>query len=111
MPRRRVYYRRELPSTVVSVVTKLCADYDRRVKVISSVETEPLVQVRCAELNQIIDSALALVDVGIRQELLNDIGRKRGYEFSVLAVCMAKNTYYNYKRRVVYEIAKGLCLI
>lgn len=111
MPRRKIFYKWEVPSTVVAVITKLCADYDRRTKVIADNTKSAAVLEKCQELNAIIDVALQVVEVGVRRELLQDIGRKRGYEVSILASCMAKNTYYNYKRKVVYEIAKGLSLI
>ena len=34
MPKKKIYYRHEIPSSVVNIVKSVCADYDRRARVI-----------------------------------------------------------------------------
>jgi hypothetical protein len=108
---RRRSYRYNLPRTVADIVQAVCADYTRRENAIKySAITGPTLA-RYVELNAAIDTALEGVEAGIREELLRDIGHGKGYENSMIAPLMAKNTYYIRKRKVVLDIARGLSLV
>ncbi len=112
MARRTRYCRRyELPASVVDVVKCLCADYERRARAIKYESVEGAVLERYAELNAAIDKALEALEAGIRREMLEDIHRGRGYDFSPVSVYLSKNTYYQRKKRMIFEIAKDLSLI
>ena len=101
----------ELPTGVVEIVKKLCADYDRRARAIKYESVTGAVLERYVELNAAIDKALEELEVGIRQEMLEDIHRGRGYDFSMVSSYLSKNTYYQRKKRMIWEIAKDLSLI
>ncbi|MCD8308457.1 MAG: hypothetical protein LUD19_01285 [Clostridia bacterium] len=111
MPKSKRYYDYEIPSTVVDIVKTVCADYTRREQAIkyNGVSGETLANY--INLNGIIDDALSDIETGIREELLRDIGRRRGYEQSNFCYCISKNAYYRRKRKLIYDIAKGLNLL
>ena len=108
MPKKKIYYRHEIPSSVVNIVKSVCADYDRRARVIG---IDGSVLDTYLQLNGIIDKALEEVEPGIRRIILDDVRLGRGYDFSPASPFLAKNTYYSKKRKLVYDIAKGLRLI
>ena len=111
MPKPKMYFQFELPSSVVEIVKSVCNDYTRRACAIRSGSVNGAVLARYIELNGIIDTAIAEIEVGIRMDMLRDIQKRRGYDFSPAAGCMAKNTYYKRKKKVIYCIAKSLELI
>ena len=111
MSRRKMYFKWELPASVVNIVKTVCADYDRRARMIKCTATTDSVLARYAELNAIVDKALEDVDIGIRRDLLEDVKKGRGYDFSAASPFLAKNTYYRHKRKLIHDIAKGLSLI
>ena len=101
-----------LPRTVVDVVMRICADYDRRRAEIEHGErVSPEVRARYVEYNYAIDVALAGFEGEVKQALLKDIYLGRGYDRSPAAPFFAKNTYYTTKHKIVWAIAKGLLLI
>lgn len=108
---RRKKYRHNLPASVANVVKSICADYGRREEAIKFSAITGPVLARYVELNAAIDTALEAVEAGIREELLADIASGTGYENSKLAALMAKNTYYERKKRVVTLMARKLALI
>lgn len=111
MSRQRMYFRWEIPTSVVNIVKSVCADYDRRQRIINSSVASTDVIARYSELNAVIDEALLDVEPGIRKDILNDIHLGRGYDFSPASPFLAKNTYYQRKRKLIHDIAKGLSLL
>ena len=111
MPKQRTYFKWEIPTSVVEIVKTVCADYDRRERMIKHSSITGVVLDRYIELNAVIDKALESVEVGIRRNLLEDIQRGRGYDFSQASPFVAKNTYYQRKRKLIHDIALGLALI
>ena len=111
MPRQRIYFKWGIPKTVVTVVVALCADYDRRKKAIELESLSAPVAERYAELNGIIDAALADVEQGIRALILKDLQQGKGYDASMASPFIGKNGYYNRKRKVIHDIAVGLHFI
>lgn len=111
MARQRIYWKWNIPSTVVSIVNSICADYGRREKAIrcSSANTEVII--RMIELNAIVDKALEDIEPGIRKEIMRDISEGRGYYKSGCCVIMEKNTYYRRRRKLVHDIAVAMSLI
>lgn len=111
MPRQKMYFKWDIPTSVVSIVKSHCADYDRRARALKNPATPPAVYARYETLNATIDRALKDIDVGVRKILLQDISAGRGYESSMASPFLAKNSYYARKRKLIHDIAQGLNLI
>lgn len=111
MSRQKIYFKWEVPKTVVDIVKTICADYERREYLIKYSAITGTVLERYIELNAIIDKALEDVEIGIRRDLLKDISCERGFDRSYISLCIGKNTYYRRKRKLVHDIAEGLSLI
>lgn len=111
MPKKRMYFKWEIPTSVVDIVTTVCADYERRERMIRYAGVTGDVLERYVELNATIDKALECIELGIRRDLLRDICEGRGYEHSPAASFLAKNSYYQRKRKLIHDIAVGLSLI
>ena len=111
MGRRRVFYRYEIPKSVVLIVKSVCADYDRRRLLSEMGDIDEGVKARYDYLNRAIDDALEDIDPGIRRVLLEDIRINRGYDYSPASPFITKNCYYMRKKKVIHDIAKGLSLI
>lgn len=116
MARKKLYYRYEIPTSIVSIVKAICADYDRRERVISrtacnpdKVSSDPVID-RLSELNAIVDEALVEIEEELRRIMLDDILTGRGYEFSQATTIVSRGAYYRRKRKLIYDIAKGLRL-
>ena len=97
MGRPKTRYEYEIPGAVVEIVRGICADYERLE--------------RYLEFNTAIDFALSLCDVRVREYLVSDIAEERGYAFSQCSLDIAKNTYYENKRKFIYHVAIKLSLI
>lgn len=111
MARHQVYFKWEIPSSVVKIVNSICADYDRREKLISCSKVTGDVLEHLIKLNAVVDDALADIEPGIRREVLNDITEGRGYYKSGCCVIMDKNSYYRRRRKLVHDIAVAINLI
>ena len=111
MARQKMYFKWDMPTSIVEIVKAICADYDRRERAIKFGNVAGDVLMKYVELNNVINNALQAVEVGIRTELLRDIQNRRGYEHSAAVLIIAKNTYYNRKRKLIYDIAKDLRLL
>ncbi len=109
--RSKIYYKWNIPGTVVEIVKSVCADYDRRQKSIACEELSEEVKARYIELNSAIDRALASIDEGMRRPMLEDVQSGRGYNFSFASCYCAKTTYYNCKRKIIHDVAVELKLI
>jgi hypothetical protein len=107
----RINNRYELPTGVVNMVKSICFDYERRARAIRYGSVCGEVLERYVMLNKAIEKGLESLDVDIRRDMLEDICLCRGYDFSMVSVRLAKNTYYLRKKRVIWEIAKALFLI
>jgi hypothetical protein len=99
-----------VPDNVRSIVRYVCADYDRRRMLIAAGNAGVDIITEAMRLNDAVDDALSNVDPGLRC-LRVDIACGRGYEHSAAACICAKNTYYAYKKKVMYEIAHSLALV
>lgn len=111
MGRKRIYYRYEIPKSVVVIVKSVCADYDRRKLLSEMGELDEGVKARYDYLNGAIDDALIEIDPGIKRVMLEDIRNNRGYDYSPASPFLTKNSYYMRKKKVIHDIAKGLSLI
>lgn len=111
MAREKMYFSWEIPTSVVCIVTAICADYERREKAIKYSNITGAVRARYIELNSIIDAALAEVEAGIRVDLLCDIANGRGYARSPTQCAVSKNAYYRRRRKLIHDIAKELSLL
>ncbi len=109
--RPKQFYKYELPTGVVKVVRAQCADYLRKSLAIKDgTLTEEVLRVYI-DTNEAIDKALADIEEAGRKDFLVDIAENRGYDRSQINWLFSHGAYYNRKRRAIYEIAKGLCLI
>lgn len=111
MPRPKVYYKYEIPATVVDIVKTVIADYSRRKKAIIVGNANDNVIERYTQLNHIIDNCLIDVEEGIANDLINDIRLHYGYERSRSAMYISKNGYYRRRRKFIYDVAKMLDLL
>lgn len=99
-----------IPQDVRSIVRYVCADYDRRRLLIAAGNAPTDIIEEAIRLNTAVDEAIEGVDAGLRG-MRGDIACERGYDHSALSAICAKNTYYAYKRRIVYAIARNLLLL
>ena len=111
MARQNLYFKYDIPTSFVDIVKTVCADYNRRERAIKFGTITGDVLDCYIKLNSIVDKALEEVEVGIRRDMLSDIQKRRGYDFSSAALIISKNTYYRRKRKLIYDIAKELALL
>ncbi len=111
MARQKMYFKYDIPTTVVDIVKTVCSDYNRRERAIKFGTVTGEVLECYVKLNSIIDKSLEEVEVGIRKDMLSDIQKRRGYDFSAASLVISKNTYYRRKRKLIYDIAKELALL
>lgn len=111
MARQKMYFKYDIPTTIVEIVKAICGDYERRERLIRHGTITGEVLSRYVFLNSIVDKALEEVEVGIRKNMLEDIQYRRGYDFSPASPFISKNTYYRRKRKLIYDIAVGLALM
>ena len=110
MARQKLYFKYDIPTSVVDIVKTICVDYERRERSIKFGNITGAVLARYIELNSIIDAALEDVELGIRKSLLRDIQKRRGYDFSEANWAISKNAYYRRKRKLIYDIATRLAV-
>ena len=112
MPRPKLYRKWVIPDNVVDIVKSVCADYDRRKRAIQASLLTAEVMREYIRLNDAVDKALTdNVEEALREYMLTDIQLNRGYDLSPTSPYLAKNTYYQRKRKVVHDIALELHLI
>ncbi len=111
MARPRTRYEWEVPREVVSIVRGICADYERRELAIRHSTIAGDVLARYIELNRAIDVSLNEIEAGCRYYILDDVAAGRGYDFSPCSAFYSKNTFYERKRKLVFDIARELSLI
>ena len=111
MGRPRFRYRYEIPKTVVEIVCSICADYERRELAIKHSNITGEILSRYVELNEAIESSLVACDARVKEYIIMDVAEGRGYDFSPCSTLVAKNTYYESKRRFIYEVAKKINLL
>lgn len=111
MARKRIYYKWEVPTSVVKIVNSICADYERRERLIKYSATTGAVLTKAVELNAVVDKALEEIEPGIRRDIIKDISLGRGYNKSNCCVIMQNETYYRRRRKLVHDIAVALSLI
>lgn len=111
MARVKMYFKWEIPTSVVNMVNSICADYERRERAIKYSSITGPVLAKYIQLNSVIDDALNDVEVGIRGAILRDIAEGRGYNRSHTQGLASKNTYYRRRRKLIHDIAKSLSLL
>lgn len=105
------YFEHELPGGVVRMVESVCGDYYRRAQAIKTGAAVGAALDEYLRLNIAVETALEEIETGIRAEMLRDVALGRGYNRSCISVFMAKNTYYQRRRKLMYDIAKELNLV
>lgn len=111
MPKQKLYFKYEIPTGVVEIVKSVCGDYDRRERAIKFSNVTGTVLTRYVELNNAVDKAFSDIEVGLRKDMLSDIGNRRGFQFSAVSTLISKNAYYRRRRKIIYDIAKELALL
>ena len=104
-------YKYRVPGNIADIVCAVFADHVRREQELARGELAPDVLAKYGELSAAVELALECVEENIRKDILCDIAEGRGYEASMLAPIMAKNTYYERKREVICGLARILTLI
>ena len=103
--------RYELPPSVVSMVKALCSDRERRKKLLLCPGLSHGVAAVLNAHDTAIESALEKIEPALRDIILDDICRGRGYDFSPATKLCAKNTYYARKRKFFFDAAVYLNVI
>jgi hypothetical protein len=111
MPKPKIFGDYDLPYGVACIVKAVCADYERRKKAITLGKVNGFVLQQYSIFNTAIDKTLQSVDPGLRVDLMRDLANGSGYNFSQASPYMAKNTYYRYKKKFIYELAIELHLL
>lgn len=100
------------------LIRTVCADYDRRARLVNREMICPRVQEMYLALNAAIDGALAGVYEKTRayaprfaEQMRTDIATCRGYARSPLSGVMSEGSYKKYKRLCKQEIAQALLLL
>ena len=101
----------KLPAEVRQLVIALCADYDRRERILRRGAATPDVLSVFESLNRGIDRAVAeTCEIGIRTDIRRDIGAKRGARRTQLYF-LSEGTYKRRKRDAQHRIAEELHLL
>lgn len=100
-----------IPASAARLSEAVCGDYYRRATAIRSGIVSGAALDVCMHLNIAVETALEGLENGVRSEMLKDVALGRGYNKSNLGAFMAKNTYYDRRRKLIYDIAKGLNLV
>lgn len=111
MTKHHYHTKLNIAPSVLGVVKAQCLDYDRRARLILDQCLPEDLKAHYITLNQVIDDALAKLEVGIRNALFRDIQLGRGFNHSPASPLLAKNTYYSRKWKLVRDIAAGYSLI
>lgn len=111
MAKQKMYFKYDIPTSVVEMVKAVCLDYNRRERAIKYGTITGEVLDKYIMLNASVDKALEEIEVGIRKEILDDIGNKRGFQFSAASMLISKDAYYRRRRKLIYDIAKELALL
>jgi hypothetical protein len=111
MARQKMYFKYDIPTSVVELVKAVCSDYNRRERAIKFGSITGEVLDRYIFLNTAIDKALECIEAGIRKDMLSDISKKRGFQFSAASMLISKDAYYRRRRKLIYDIAKELALL
>ncbi len=100
-----------IPDTLGAVVRALCLDYPRRRKIIENHTAAGRVENEMKYYNyKIYDAVAEIIDEKMAEDMICDIGEKRGYIHSnITSIC--ESTYKIRKQEAVYSIARGLYLI
>lgn len=111
MARKRIYYRWDIPSSVVIIVNAVLADYARREKIIRDANASEAVLNKAVELNALVDAALEDIEPVLRKDIVSDITDGRGYNRSSCSMILHKDSYYNRRRKLIHDIAVAMRLI
>ena len=99
-----------LIDTLDNLIRALCADYERRERIILKREAERRVDNELRYLNfKIFDAAAEVVGEGRADAFISEIGGAVGYAKSCVD-CLSEGTYKRYKSQVKENIAKKLYL-
>ena len=100
-----------IPDTAKAVVRALCLDYPRRRDIIENHTAKGRVENEMKYYNyKIFDAVAEVIDEKMVENLISDIGERRGYIYSEIN-SISETTYKIRKQEAVYNIAKGLYLI
>ena len=91
-----------------AVVVALCRDYKRRKSALARGELSRRVLMEYSYINKrIFEGAGEIVGAPLSEIFIEDIGNKRGYASSSVAM-MSESTYKRYKAAAVWNIARKL---
>ncbi len=100
-----------MSDTLDRLIKALCADYERREKIISNGLSERRVDNEMRYLNfKLFDAAAEIVGERSARQYIEEIGKRRGYAKSKIEY-ISEGTYKNYKMLIKKNIAKRLYLV
>ena len=109
--RPKIFYEKDVPASVVKLVSAYCADLPRREKVISAKKADERLINVYRQINDRIFSALSDIEESLRGIFVSDIAGNRGYAQSEASEFMSYKAYYNRKKQIIYHIATELNLL
>lgn len=101
-------YETYVPFTVYRLVVALIADQERRQAVGIKSPT-------FTRIDTVIDSASRKIEATVRREILCDLAhfgaKSREHAAALERLPLSRNAYYRRRKRLIFDIAKGLGLI
>jgi hypothetical protein len=111
MGRKRNSERWAVPPGVTDIVYGVIKDYRRRCDELTSSIVSEEGKEMYYKLNGAVESALLLVEDGVRDIFIYDMSHKIGYYHSKAMELMNHKTYHLRKRKLIYSVAKILSLV
>ena len=109
---------KKLSKEAEQLIRTVCADYERRARLVRREMISPRMQEMYVSLNAAIDGAMSDVYERTRvyapkfsEQMRADIAECRGYARSPLSGLMSEGSYKKYKRMCKTEIAEALLLL
>jgi hypothetical protein len=111
MTSRKSSDRFKVPPGVTDIVYGVIRDYRRRCEELTSSIVSEESKEMFYKLNGAVESALLLVEDGVRDVFIYDMSHKVGYYHSKAMDFMNHKSYHLRKRKLIYSIAKILSLV
>lgn len=97
--------------TLIGLIRALCADYERRKRLVRAGKVSRRVRMEYVYINsRIFDAASEVSGIHLADTFIKEIGDSTGYARSSID-CMSEATYKKYKADITAGIAKKLHLI
>lgn len=98
-----------VPIDVVDTVKSICKGYKRRETEIRFNSKPENVIATYKMLNEAIDKAASVIDVGMRDEMLKDVANGIGFKYTPIYYA-SRCVYYRTKKKFIHDVAVELGL-